>query len=468
LDKRNKEIILDLSVVICRSKNFSPRIIEFFTSDLVKDFNPNEYEKFIKENLAKPKKIWQHAYLNQISDYDRFLLNTLYSLGSNTNKIDLEYHYNFRLDFEVKNNNFKKPIDSFNKSLRVLKDGFLLIDNYGNEVNISFINHSLEDFLNYFICENNLEKERILSASILIEQWFKVFNNYAKNRIIEKKFSEIFLLNYKKYLKNDKAYFLSSIFIFSFIDKKSNIINDLLKSIKNWSFIKERSAYTSFHLNNFIKNASNVKVLNKTISNFSNSFFLNYINDFEILNDIIDRVQLLKKHYNFSFRDYIKKNISSSFYRNEIKDFLETLYNLYDNCANDEVKFLNSVKDIQSINDSEYFLNKNKNFIIENIDENFDYNLSLIFDKNWDEIIKNNIIENVKDYKKENYGDEDFEEMIDNTYQYEEYDSIEFDLNNYYKENLKLPELSNIISEEFYKKPGLDDFTNFEPGDLPF
>ena len=476
LNKENKDVISKLAIFICRSNNFSPRIIEFFTNDLVKNFDEIEYKKFIIENLAKPKKIWEHAYLNQISDYDRFLLNTLYSLGNIANKKELEKFYNLRLNFEVKNNNFKKPIDSYNKSIRVLKDGFLSINNYENKIDISYINPSLEDFLNYFISENEIEKERILSSSMKIEQWFRVFYKYSKSELIGEKYSKIFLLKYKEYLNDDQSIFLCAIFIFYFIDKGNLRINELLKSIKNWRFISERNAYIFIHLNNFMKDAISYDSLNETISELDNSFFFNYINDFELLEDIVDRTQLLKSHYNFYFKEFIKRNIGIPEYKNQIKKFLENLFSLFEEDVNEEIKFLNRIKDKQSYDDSEYYITKNHSFIIENINQNFEYDLSVIFDKNWDDIIKYNIVENVKDYEKnyqkELFDEDDFDNMIENTYSYEEYDSFELDLISYYEEKKELPKPLNTYLEELeLNKPDLNSFTNFNNNnkdELPF
>ncbi|RXG13023.1 hypothetical protein DSM02_3817 [Leeuwenhoekiella polynyae] len=82
------------------------------------NLNATEYEKFIIDNIENPKEIWNHAYSFQINDYERFLLNTLYSRESEMVKEELESAYDHRLNFEVSTNNFIKPINSFNDSLR--------------------------------------------------------------------------------------------------------------------------------------------------------------------------------------------------------------------------------------------------------------------------------------------------------------------------------------------------------------
>ena len=87
-------------------------------------------------------------------------------------------------------------------------------------------------------------------------------------------------------------------------------------------------------------------------------------------------------------------------------------------------------------------------------------------------------MENVKDYEKnyqkELFDEDDFDNMIENTYSYEEYDSFELDLISYYEEKKELPKPLNTYLEELeLNKPDLNSFTNFNNNnnnkdELPF
>jgi hypothetical protein len=441
------DILKQHASYICLHKNFSPRIIEFFTSDLNKNFNLKDFEKFIIENLSNPKEIWKHAYLNQISDYDRFLLNTLYSLNGSCKKEELEVNYNSRLEYEVRNNNYKKPIDSFNKSIRVLNGGFLSINNFSTYIEISFINPSLQDYLNYFIEENNSEKERIVKSSNNIKQWYWIFFKYNKFEKINSNYSNFFLNQYKIYNRDEESIFLSALFIYYYIDNQNSTISKLLLSITDWEFIYERNNYTFYLLNDFMKHSISNSKINNTVSNLDNSFFFNYINDYETIYDIIDRVQLLKNHYNFSIKEFIVNNLNNSIYNKIIVSFLKSLKSLFKDLFDEELKYLLRLKEMESYEDTLYNLEGNYTFIQNNIYNNFIFNFSEIKDKDWEEIIKINILENVKEIP-EKFIEDDIDKIIEEEYFNQINDDYEYDLESYYTDK-KLSQLTNyrVIDE---------------------
>ncbi|WP_166384860.1 restriction endonuclease [Polaribacter sp. 11A2H] len=452
LDLNNLNILKKHASHICFHQNFSPRIIEFFTSDLNKDFNPQEFEKFIFENLTNPKEIWKHAYLKQITDFDRFLLNTLYSANGSANKIELEILYNSRLNYEVANNNYKKPIDSFNTSLRVLNEGFLSINNFSKNIEISFINPSLQDYLIYFIQDNSSEKERIIKSAHKIEQWFWFFFKYNKFEKLDSNYSNFFLDTNTNYQKNEESIFLSAIFIYYYINPNNSTIPKLLKSIKDWEFIYERNSYTSYLLNHFMFNSISNYSVNETLSSLDNSFFLNYINNYETIYDIIDRTQLLENHYDFSFKNYITKNLNIPLQKKTIEYFLKNLESLFKDLFDEEYEYLIRLKEKDLFEDSIYHLKKSLTFIQNNISEDFVFNFSSIENKDWDQVIKNNIIEGVTEIPKK-FNEDDIDEIYENEYSNEVYDNYEYDLESYYNEKKIIHRPNSIILNEIDDLP---------------
>lgn len=482
LQKENLEVLSQKAHNICCHTNFSPRIIEFFTSDLNLNFTPNEFEKFIQENLDNPKEIWRHAYLNQISDYDRFLLNTLYSLNYKSNKNILESHYNSRLSYEVKENNYIKPFNSFEKSLRILNNGFILINRYplNDEIEVSFINPSLQDFLNHFIEKNENEKERIIKSSPNIEKWFWLYFKMDNFTTINPTYSNFFLKNYTRYCKDDESRFLISVFIYYYIDKKNKILHVLLKSIKDWDFIYERNSYTFFFFKFFLKNSIGDSKIRKVICKLSDTVFFNYINDYEEIQDLLERIKLLKNHYGFNLRKYLSKNYLDSKQIKKVNYFKNNVQSLFDELFNNEYDYLLTVKNEQSVNDSLSYLKEVYFFIQENVFEDFKHDFSPIESKDWEHIIQINIVENTTPFYSEpvessdlDYDDNDFyNDFYDDFNPFSEFDTIEVDLDRYYSPIRNESSLNNYLEENLNIKPGLGSFTDFSKDedeyDLPF
>lgn len=160
---------------ITRHQNFSPRSVQFITTpDKVEAFDPHEFEKFIIGNFESPSEIWRHAYERQINDYDRFLVNTLLSFGDHAELKELETAFNARLDYEIKMNNYPRPMHAFKNAFTRLEGGFI-IENYefsdleGRRF-FTFINPSLMDFLIALLREDQDEVKRIaLSATYLVQ-----------------------------------------------------------------------------------------------------------------------------------------------------------------------------------------------------------------------------------------------------------------------------------------------------------
>lgn len=387
---------------ICNHNNFTPRLIEFFTNKhLVGEFNTDQIREFVLENLENPKRIWEHAYLQQISDYDRLLLNTLYSLGGDSNYNKLEIAYNSRLDFEVKNNNFIKPINSFKESLKRLNDGFIQIRN-GWYNSISFINPSLEDFLNYSIKENQSEIERILYSASFLDQWFFFYQPIiSKENNISNKLIEHFHHNNTEYfgINKDKDLFLSAIFIYSY-KKDINRVIELINHVRDWSFVVDNSN-TKIYLNKFLNTAKSNIEINNCISKLSDYFFYNSIIAFNNLDDIIDLILLFNKHYGYSFIKSNKELNKNEDLKEKIEELQLQLEDIFRCEVENKYNFLlksNVVEDAESVI---YELNKIHDLINENLFPAFKIDFSYLTKYNWESQAINNSIE-----KKHLYDDD--------------------------------------------------------------
>ncbi len=168
--KKNKNY---LSIV--KHKNYNPRIIEFVTK--TKNYTnipPDEYVEYVMSKLNNPDSVWEDEFRNRLEEYDRILMNTLYSLTNDKVSIDiLEKAFNKRI-LAITNNTtlniFEEVINRLNNSL--IK---IIVDRRKRYVSV--INPSVNDFLNKKISSNSNEQVVIINNAKYIEQLIKFKQN---------------------------------------------------------------------------------------------------------------------------------------------------------------------------------------------------------------------------------------------------------------------------------------------------
>ncbi|UKT64307.1 AAA family ATPase [Pedobacter mucosus] len=135
LEHELQEIIRETKIFnfITRHTNFNPRSVEYILSaDNVEVQDADDYRKFIIQNFNDPKEIWKDAYLHQLDDWQRMLINTLLSFDQKTEIDLLEKAFEKRLEIE----NQKSPINIFQSSLIKLSKAFIVIN--GKQVDWRF------------------------------------------------------------------------------------------------------------------------------------------------------------------------------------------------------------------------------------------------------------------------------------------------------------------------------------------
>lgn len=160
---------------IIEHKNYTPRIIEFITDNTrIKDFNPEAFIQFIINNLNNPSEIWRYSFNNQIRYLDRCLLLTLFTFETSCNESDFIDCFENRLQFEKVEHNQIISSDQFDKSVKILLNGFigsvLHVFSKSKVRQYSFINPSLADFLIAYVNESFVERKGIISSIKYIEQ----------------------------------------------------------------------------------------------------------------------------------------------------------------------------------------------------------------------------------------------------------------------------------------------------------
>jgi hypothetical protein len=170
---------------IANHKSFSPRIIGFVTQERnYSTVKPHEYYNYVLGHLNNPHEIWLFAYQHQISEYDRFLLTTLYSFGEGVEFHHLQHAFERRLQYEIAENNVPRMADAFLNSFKKLLRGFIFIDTIHKKEKVRFINPSLEDFLFYYLDKNEEEKRRIAYSFLYVEQIYKRFRHAGKGYLL--------------------------------------------------------------------------------------------------------------------------------------------------------------------------------------------------------------------------------------------------------------------------------------------
>jgi adenylate kinase family enzyme len=155
---------------IINHKNFNPRIIEFITDpNRLKTIDINDYLKFILKNLDCPSLIWENPYEQQIDDYSRFLLTTLFSLDK-PKETTLQKAFDARLEYEIKNGNFQRINNAFTNKVKDLLGGFIIASRNDVYTEYNFFNPSIIDFMMEYLKKNPSEKWRIIESVIFIEQ----------------------------------------------------------------------------------------------------------------------------------------------------------------------------------------------------------------------------------------------------------------------------------------------------------
>ncbi|ALI97788.1 ATP-binding protein [Rufibacter tibetensis] len=338
---------------IVSHNNFSPRSVEYITSsDNIKHFSAEAYRNFIIENFNNPDEIWRHAYEQQINDIDRFLLNTLVCFGDTADVSELEIAFNYRIDYEVRINNFIKPMNAFKTSYIKLEGGFIEQETRNLKI-IKFINPSLIDFLVSYLRNDIEEVKRISESAYYLDQLTRrLFPPVKKSSIpvVSDRLESILLYNYdffvgkgviylKDYEYNYDQYdtgcdFLEiAVLIYFYVknDKVEETVINVLRRIDDWSFLYFY-VYSRYIFNDFIANVESdlinefLKDLIPNIVDLLISAERDYV---EVLNVIelitekfeIDFVYILNNNKKYNLEDHVKELLDEKI-ENDIEELL--------------------------------------------------------------------------------------------------------------------------------------------------
>ncbi|WP_111307423.1 restriction endonuclease [Confluentibacter sediminis] len=228
-DKRYKEII--------NHRNFNPRIIEFVTDNIrIGNVLPNEYWKYIKNNLDNPEDIWSDYFQNQTDDCVRALtFLTVYNNGKILEEELRSSYYTFLKTHPVNLGDFT---DKSFEAVRKLAIKSLLNRNQidKNKYEYVLFNPSITDFVLYSYSEeidliSNIFKSLETVASLDYLQTLstsKKINSQSSKRIQENLFDCFFD---KKLIEEDWDFLITLSYLDLLNEKLNKRIEHFLKSL---------------------------------------------------------------------------------------------------------------------------------------------------------------------------------------------------------------------------------------------
>ncbi|WP_417801179.1 restriction endonuclease [Tenacibaculum sp.] len=168
----------DALIKIIQHKNYNPRIIETITNNEEwKNCTSQEFPKEILEFFNNPNRVWEHAFENTISELSRVIMYNLLFLGGN-------------IEINILYDSVKQYINSpsylsvtsfgsidFKKSLKELENTFIKInkDKRGAGHLVDYQNPSIQDFLVYYIANEDQIKKTIIESAQYLQPLLRIF-----------------------------------------------------------------------------------------------------------------------------------------------------------------------------------------------------------------------------------------------------------------------------------------------------
>lgn len=399
---------------IISHKNYTPRIIEFFTDKFrLQNVSVEQYREFILQNLNHPEEIWNDSINNQISYLDKCFLFTLFTFRNTVafNITDVRRSFDKRLIYEKNVNNQPIKTNQFDDSVRNLLNGFIYIDllsvDYKFE-RIRFINPSITDFLLGVLKNNENEKLAILNSLVFIEQ-LEIFDSSKTGISISKEQQQILLdkISYNlleslyPWQKPIESFYLQAIVKLCSNTNYDDVVLRILEEIDLSTPIKDKEVYI-----NFLKNIKNA---DKSIEFIKANFYkildclLFELDNYNLAKEIPEIFDL----YGFDFAVFVESEIGN---RAIIDIIMRTI-------EKSEKELFNSNKDsITKKNELDDLIYEELDELKDNLIENLIPGLAI-------EIPRQISEEEVDEQIKINYQNEiESEERVQNLTQYSEYD----------------------------------------------
>lgn len=335
-----------ISNFIVNHDNFTPRSVEYITTkNNVEASNIIDFEAFVKKSFDYPEEIWKHAYLNQINDDDRLLLNTLLSFGKPIKKELLENSFYQREKHEVVSNNKSKKMHSFIRALRRLDGGLIIL----KKNKVDFINPSLVDFLLDFLKEDYNEVLQIVDSIRYVVQFSErldslaLFGKKGMPRGLQRRLVDDYSFFIDGKENRDSQLIQLAILIHKYVtvENTDEIICNIIEEIEEWESLhynytlnsQFRDFMKSVKKKNKINSLLEEKIIEITTELVTGEYdikdaiklFSSLTNSFDVNFNAID-TQEINRHFDDLFDDYITQEadwlVDFALDENEIDDKL--------------------------------------------------------------------------------------------------------------------------------------------------
>jgi hypothetical protein len=397
---------------IIRHKNYTPRIIEFITSnEQTLNLDVAKYRDFIIDNLNDPKEIWKKSFTNQIEYLDQVFLMTLFSFVQPPNENQLQQAFAARLKYEREENNHVIRADQFENSINRLLYGFIICEyDAGKKIkSYRFINPSLTDFLIAYISASIPLMSAILSAAIFFEQ-IERFDPKAARGTVEKQLQQVVG---KKIINNDLEFIYRSSRkqqLYETMTSIEALIRFCTEVDTDWGIceflkrIEMTSAYRYIgdDLIDIMLKVSNMSLSRSFILEHFDSWICLIIEVTESM-DYAERIPVLFKLYDRDYDLFIETDDGY----NLITNMIDNILDICEQGIKDSLE--SKVDDIEEVN-SEYSALENVGELL--VDSLLSdcvpiHHINIHFDKQfWEECVRENTYKKIRDDGYEHYDKE--------------------------------------------------------------
>ncbi len=161
--------------------NFIPRLIDWMTGYFYTHHtDAKEYLVDFQTNLDDPKRIWEYAFLHQISEASQHLILILATLPSRVYEEDA--HICFREFRSYRRKKYGDVIraNDWDTALRELDGSFLATVRAGGRIAIQFHNPSVEDFVKEYMGRTPIDVDDLLASIVFFEQFAKLWTAHKE------------------------------------------------------------------------------------------------------------------------------------------------------------------------------------------------------------------------------------------------------------------------------------------------
>ncbi|MEX1222678.1 MAG: restriction endonuclease [Idiomarina sp.] len=175
-------------------KNYSPRIVLWMTNEIkYLKITPDEYSEHFLSILDNPKRLWEVAFNDHISNKCRHLLLALFFCEERGVQLDKLKNIYVKLHANLcKKYGDSHGVKDFNKALQILEGSFISI----GDRNIDFMNPSVRDYLSDYLKDESLIRD--FPESAICSKWAQSLWRFGKEVITDKDSLSAFALSFDR------------------------------------------------------------------------------------------------------------------------------------------------------------------------------------------------------------------------------------------------------------------------------